>query len=134
MTQKISCSCGGSGTAAAKKKVLVYACSGAANVAEIADHVARQLTGEGLGQMFCLAGLGAGIPNMVQSAKDADLNLVIDGCPMDCAKLIFQKLGLTNVKIIRVTDHGIEKAKGVKITDEQVQKIVTEAKQALAAA
>ena len=134
MTQKISCSCGGSGSSEAKKKVLVYACSGAANVAEIADHVARQLTGEGLGQMFCLAGLGAGIPNMVQSAKDADLNLVIDGCPMDCAKLIFQKLGLTNVKIIRVTDHGIEKAKGVKITDEQVQKIVTEAKQALAAA
>ena len=134
MTQKISCGCSSSGTSAAKKKVLVYACSGAANVAEIADHVARQLTGEGLGQMFCLAGLGAGIPNMVQTAKEADLNLVIDGCPMDCAKMIFQKLGLTNVKIVRVTDHGIEKAKGVKITDEQVQKIVSEAKQALAAA
>ena len=133
MTQQISCGCGGSG-AAAKKKVLVYACSGAANVAEIADHVARQLTAEGLGQMFCLAGLGAGIPNMIQTAKDADLNLVLDGCPLNCARLIFQKLGLTNVKIIRVTDHGIEKAKGVKINDEQVQKIVALAKDALAAA
>lgn len=133
MTQQTSCGCGGSGSSAAKKKVLVYACSGAANVAEIADHVARQLTAEGLGQMFCLAGLGAGIPNMIQTAKDADLNLVLDGCPLDCARLIFQKLGLTNVKIIRVTDHGIEKAKGVKITDEQVQKIVAEARQALAA-
>lgn len=131
MTQQVTCGCS---TAAAKKKVLVYACSGAANVAEIADHVARQLTAEGLGQMFCLAGLGAGIPNMIQTAKDADLNLVIDGCPLDCAKLIFQKLGLTNVKIIRVTDHGIEKAKGVKITDEQVQKIVSLAKEALVAA
>lgn len=131
MTPQISCGCG---KEAAQKKVLVYACSGAANVAEIADQVARQLTAEGLGAMFCLAGLGAGIPNMVQTAKDADLNLVIDGCPLDCAKLIFQKAGLTNVKIIRVTDHGITKAKGVKITDEQVQKIVTAAKQALAAA
>ncbi len=130
MTQQTTCSC----STAAKKKVLVYACSGAANVAEIADHVARQLTAEGLGSMFCLAGLGAGIPNMLQTAKDADLNLVIDGCPLDCAKLIFQKAGLTNVKIIRVTDHGIEKAKGVKINDEQVQKIVALAKQALAAA
>jgi len=108
--------------------------SGAANVAEIADHVARQLTAEGLGQMFCLAGLGAGIPNMVQTAKDADLNLVIDGCPLDCARLIFQKAGLTNVKIVRVTDHGITKAKGVKINDEQVQKIVPLAKAALVAA
>ncbi len=131
MTQQTSCGCS---TAAAKKKVLVYACSGAANVAEIADHVARQLTAQGAGSMFCLAGLGAGTPNMIQTAKDADLNLVIDGCPQDCAKLISQKAGLTNVKIIRVTDHGIEKAKGVKITDEQVQKIVALAKQALAAA
>ena len=134
MTQKISCGCSSSGSSVAKKKVLVYACSGAANVAEIADHVARQLMGEGLGQMFCLAGLGAGIPNMIQTAKDADLNLVIDGCPLDCAKLIFQKLGLTNVKLIRVTDHGIAKAKGVQIPDEQVQKIVALAKQVLAAA
>jgi uncharacterized metal-binding protein len=133
MTQPTSCGCS-YGAAKPQKKVLLYACSGAANVAEISDHAARQLMGEGLGQMFCLAGLGAGIPNMVQTAKDADLNLVIDGCPLDCARLIFQKLGLTNVKIIRVTDHGIEKAKGVKITDEQVQKIVAEAKNALATA
>jgi len=120
MAQQISCGCGGSG-AAAKEKVLVYACSGAANVAAIADHVARQLTAEGLGQVFCLAGLGADIPNMIQTARDADLNVVLDGCALDCARLIFQKLGLTNVKIIRVIDHGIEKAKGVKIADEQVQ-------------
>lgn len=59
MTQQTACGCS-CGTA--KKKVLVYACSGAANVAEIADHVARQLTAEGLGQMFCLAGLARACP------------------------------------------------------------------------
>jgi uncharacterized metal-binding protein len=123
--------CCGSGV---KKKVLLYACSGAANVAEISDHVARQLTAEGLGQMFCLAGLGAEIPNMVQTARDADLNLVIDGCPQDCARKIFERLKLTNVRVVRVTDHGIAKAKGVKITDPQVQKIAAQAKQALATA
>ena len=130
MTQTSNCGCH---CATAQKKILIYACSGAANVAEIADHVARQLTAEGLGQMFCLAGLGAGIPNMVQTARDADLNLVIDGCPLDCAKLIFEQAGLTNVKIIRVTDHGITKAKGVKISEDQVQQIVALAKQALVA-
>ncbi len=132
MTQPASCGCTcGTG---ATRKVLLYACSGAANVAEIADHAARQLTAEGLGQMYCLAGLGAGIGNMIQTARDADLNLVLDGCPLDCARLIFQKAGLTNVKIIRITDQGIAKAKGVKITEEQVQKIVDLAKQELAAA
>jgi uncharacterized metal-binding protein len=133
MTQPVSsgsgCSCGSNA-----KKVLIYACSGAANVAEIADKAARQLTAEGVGQMFCLAGLGAGLPNMIQSAKDADVNLVLDGCPLDCARLIFKNAGVTNVRIIRITDHGITKAKGVKITEEQVQKVVDLAKQELAAA
>ena len=74
--------CGG----AAKKTVLVYACSGGANVAEVADRAARELMFAGCGSMFCLAGLGAGIPDMIQTAQDADLNLVLDGCPVDCAK------------------------------------------------
>lgn len=121
--------CGGS----TPRKVLVYACSGAANVAEIADRVARALMAEGRGQMFCLAGLGAEIPNMVQAARDADLNLVIDGCPMDCARKIFERLKLTNVKILRVTDLGIDKAKGTPITNAQVQRVLDEARQALAA-
>ena len=130
-----ACGCGGTGCAEPKKKkILLFSCSGAANVAEIADHVARQLTAEGYGQMFCLAGLGAGIPNMIQTAREADLNFILDGCPLDCARLIFEKQGLTNVKVIRVTDHGIAKAKGVKITEEQVQMIVNLAKQTLAAA
>ncbi len=129
MSDQTRCCCG-----TAQKKVLLYACSGAANVAEIADHAARRLTAEKVGSMFCLAGLGAEIPNMVQTARDADVNLVLDGCPMDCARKIFEKLRLANVKVVRVTDHGIEKAKGVKITDQQVEKIVAQAKAALATA
>lgn len=116
------------------KKVLLYACSGGANVAEISDRAARDLMFAGKGSMFCLAGLGAGIPNMVQTAKDADVNLVIDGCPMDCAKKIFDRAGVTNYTQVRVTDLGIEKVKGVRATDEQVQKVVAKAREALAKA
>ena len=116
------------------KKVLLYACSGGANVAEVSDRAARELMFAGKGQMFCLAGLGAGIPNMIQTAKDADLNLVIDGCPMDCAKKIFDKAGLTNYVQVKVTDLGIEKTKGLRATDEQVKKVVAKASEALAKA
>jgi uncharacterized metal-binding protein len=121
--------CGG-----AKKKVLLYACSGGANVAEVADRAARLLTFENAGSMFCLAGIGAGIPNMVQTARDADLNVILEGCPMDCAKKIFDKAGLTNYVQVRVADLGIEKAKGVRATDEQVARLVAKAKQVLATA
>jgi uncharacterized metal-binding protein len=116
-----------------KKTVLVYACSGGANVAEIADKAARELMFSGCGTMFCLAGLGAGIQGMIQTAKDADVNLVIDGCPMDCAKKVFEKAGVTNFAYVKVTDLGIEKVKGVRCTPEQVAKVVAKAKEVLAA-
>jgi uncharacterized metal-binding protein len=107
-----------------KRNVLLYACSGGANVAEIADRAARQLSRDGLGGMFCLAGLGADIPGMVQGARDADLNLLIDGCPLDCAKKTFDRHGLDNYCQVKVTDLGIEKAKGVPCSDEQIAMVV----------
>ena len=118
--------CGG-----AKKTVLLYACSGGANVAEIADRAARLLMFENAGSMFCLAGIGAGIPNMVQSAKAADLNDILDGCPLDCAKKIFDNAGIANYVQVRVTDLGIEKQKGIRATDEQVAQTVEVARAAI---
>ena len=113
------------------KRVLFYACSGGANVAEAADRAARELMFQGVGSMFCLAGLGAGIQGMIQTAKDADVNLVIDGCPMDCAKKIFDKAGVANYVQVKVTDCGIEKVKGVRATDDQVKKVVAKARELL---
>ncbi len=117
--------CGGNG-----KRVLFYACSGGANVAEVADRAARELMASGDGIMFCLAGLGAGIDGMIQTARDADLNVVLDGCPMDCAKSIFDRCHLTNYVQVRATDLGIEKVKGVRATDQQVAALVAKARQA----
>ena len=129
MSDESAC-CGG----AASRNVLFYACSGGANVAEASDEACRQLMGEGLGVMFCLAGLGAGIENMIQQARDADLNVVVDGCPMDCARKMFENLGLGNVAFLRVTDMGLEKKpKGTRATDAEVTTIVAGVKQALAA-
>ena len=103
-------------------------------MAEVADKVARELMFAGAGTMFCLAGLGAGIEGMVQTARDADVNLVIDGCPVDCAKKIFEKAGLTNYRYIKVTDLGIEKVKGVRCTREQVDTVMAKAREVLAQA
>ena len=114
-----------------KRNVLLYACSGGANVAEISDKTVRELMFEGTGTMFCLAGVGAGIDGMVQTAKDADLNLVIDGCPMECAKKIFDRHGI-EYAYLKVTDLGIEKVKGVRCTQDEVDQVVAKAKEMLA--
>jgi len=112
--------------------VLLYACSGGANVAEVADRAVRELMFEGKGTMWCLAGLGAGIQGMIQTARDADLNVVIDGCPMDCAKKIFDNEGVTNYVQVKVTDLGIEKVKGVRATDEQIAAAMDKAREMIA--
>ena len=125
--EKAEC-CGAPGV----RNVLLYACSGTANVAEIADRAAREMMFAGQGIMFCLAGLGAGIQGMIQTARDADLNLLIDGCDVACAKKIFDKCGVTNYVQVKVTDLGIEKAKGVRATDDQVAKVIAKVKEALA--
>jgi len=121
------CCCGNNN----KKTVLVYACSGGANVAEIADRAARELMFAGEGTMWCLAGLGADIQGMVQTARDADVNLVIDGCPMECAKKIFDRHGVP-YSYLKVTDLGIEKVKGVRCAPEQVEKVLAKAREMLA--
>lgn len=122
------CPCGSS----KQRTVLLYACSGGANVAEVADRAARQMTFDGKGSMFCLAGVAADIPAMVQTAREADLNLVIDGCSMDCGKKVFEKAGLGNFVQIKVTDLGIQKVKVTRATDEQVAAVVEKACQTLA--
>ncbi len=122
--------CGG----ASKRNVLVYACSGGANVGEVSDRAARELMFAGCGTMFCLAGLGADIQGMVQTAKDADVNVVIDGCPMDCAKKVFDREGVTNYVQFKVTDLGIEKVKGVRATQEQIDRVIARAQELIAQA
>ena len=115
----------------ARKTVLCYACSGGANVGEVADRAARQLMDEGLGTMWCLAGIGAGVEPIVENARQADANIVLDGCPVDCARKCFDRAGIANYTQIRLTDLGIEKVKGIRATDEQVARTVARAKEVL---
>ncbi|MDZ7815322.1 MAG: putative zinc-binding protein [Planctomycetota bacterium] len=121
-----SCGCG----VESDKVVLLYACSGGANVGEISDKAARELMFKGEGKMFCLAGLGGDIRGMVDTARVADVNLVIDGCPLNCAKKCFDRHGITNYVQIKVTDLDIEKC-AERCTDEQVAKVTAAAREKL---
>ncbi len=47
---------------------LILACSGGSNVGQLANQAAVELTQEGFGKLFCLAGVGAQLSGFVQSA------------------------------------------------------------------
>ncbi|HRY29018.1 MAG TPA: putative zinc-binding protein [Elusimicrobiota bacterium] len=120
MAEKSSCGCGG-GT------VLIYPCSGAADTGEIADRAARVLSREGIGKMSCLAGIGGRLSGFLASAKGADAVLLIDGCPLDCAKNTMEQAGVTRFQHMRVTDAGLEKGKS-PATPERVKRVAEKAK------
>ena len=50
--------------------VMILACSGGSNVGQLANQAAVELTQEGFGKMYCLAGIGGHLGGFVQSAKD----------------------------------------------------------------
>jgi len=93
---------------------MILACSGGSNVGQLTNQAAVELTREGQGRMFCLAGLGGGIPGLVQAARGAVENggvLVLDGCAVGCAKAIAEQAGLAGYDYLVVTDLGIDKVK-----------------------
>lgn len=90
---------------------LIFACSGAADVGEISDKVARQLAADGVGKMFCLAGVGGKVEPIMNTTKSALKIIAIDGCNLDCVKHCLQQAGFDAFQHIRITDMGMEKGK-----------------------
>jgi uncharacterized metal-binding protein len=80
------CACGGSSG-------LIFSCSGAADVGELSDRVARKLSKEGKGRLFCTAVIGADITEKIAPLKTASGIVTIDGCSVLCAKKILEKAG-----------------------------------------
>jgi uncharacterized metal-binding protein len=90
------------------KTKLIYSCSGAADVGEIADRVARKLRDEGFAKMSCFAGIGAELSGYVQSAKDADAVITVDGCRHACARKSLLRIGVDSVSFV-LTAMGLAK-------------------------
>ena len=118
------CSCSCSSNNGPK---LIFSCSGAADVGELADKAARQLNTEGAGKMFCLAGIGGQVSNIIKTAETAKSILAIDGCSLDCAKNTLIKAGFKRIAQFRLTDLGFEKGK-TDINAETIGQVIKKAK------
>ncbi|WP_243313451.1 putative zinc-binding protein [Fundidesulfovibrio agrisoli] len=93
------------------REVMILACSGGSNVGQLTNQAAVELTREGFGKMFCLAGIGGGLGGFVKSAKETPRVMVLDGCQVGCAKAILEREGIPLQHHVIVTDLGIEKVK-----------------------
>jgi uncharacterized metal-binding protein len=107
-------------------KRLIFACSGAADVGAIADKSARTMAEQGVGKMFCLAGIGGQVEKIMETTKSADRILVIDGCPMNCTKRCLEQAGFDNITHLQLADMGLEKGKS-PVSSENIWRVVMKA-------
>jgi len=79
-----------------------------------------ELIQEGFGKLFCLAGVGAHLSRFVQSDKDIPALMVIDGCPVRCAKEILEHAEVPRRAYLVITDLGIDKNKDMNLKREEI--------------
>jgi len=121
MQSGCGCSCGGN----AGPKI-IFACSGCADVGELADQAARKLTRDGAGKMACLAGISGRISGIVKSSQAAQSILAIDGCPLDCTRKTLEIAGLAKVNHLRLSDLGFEKGK-TEVSASSIASVISKA-------
>ena len=125
MEEKKKCLCGSS-------DVCVVSCSGASNVGQIANQAALELARAKAAGFFCVAGVGAHIEGMVKSAKEADLMVAIDGCPVQYAAKTLQHAEIEPAIQIIVMELGIEKSHDIAFDEKACSKVVEKVKEELA--
>lgn len=124
MNENNTCQC-----SAAPK--LIFACSGAADVGAVADQAARKMTCDGIGKMFCLAGIGGRIPGIMKSTEAAAAILAIDGCPIHCVKNCLEQAGFQKFQHLQLADLGMEKGK-TPATQDNIDKAAAKGTEMLA--
>ncbi len=111
---------------------MILACSGGSNVGQLSNQAAVELTQEGAGKMFCLAGIGGRLKNFLDAAGEARSILAVDGCAIGCARAILQNAGIANYDYLVLTELGIEKTKNLVLARSDIEQVKQAAKQAMA--
>ena len=88
---------------------MVTACSGASNTGAYTDGIARLASQRAGVSMVCLPKVAIGDEALIANAKGAARLVVLDGCPIECAKKIMNRAGVEGFKHLVMTDFEIKK-------------------------
>ncbi|HOK80363.1 MAG TPA: putative zinc-binding protein [bacterium] len=101
---------------------LLFPCAGGSDVGALTDRVARKLTQDGWGKIYCLAGVAAHIPSFLENTKAAEEVVAIDGCPVACASKALIHAGYQPISI-SLQELGFMKGKSI-VSEENINKIL----------
>ncbi|PXX29954.1 putative zinc-binding protein [Arenibacter sp. ARW7G5Y1] len=88
---------------------LIYSCSGCSNVAQLANDIALKINAEGIAEMSCIAGVGGKVRSLVKKARSSRPIIVIDGCPLQCAKECLKNINIEPDEHIVLTNFSLKK-------------------------
>lgn len=118
MAENVKCSC-------EADIVGIFPCAGASNVGQLSNAIAVELHKKGVGNMMCTVGIGGKRPGLLKSAEACESIIVIDGCPVNCAKATMEEAGIPIGKHILLTDLDIKKNKDLDLDPVQVKEVLS---------
>jgi uncharacterized metal-binding protein len=118
MSENSKCSCG-------SDIVGIFPCAGASNVGQLSNAIAVELHKQGVGSMMCTVGIGGKRSGLLKSAEACESIIVIDGCPVNCAKATMEEAGIPIGRHILLTDLDIKKNKDLDIDPAQAAEVLS---------
>jgi uncharacterized metal-binding protein len=109
----------------------VFPCSGASDVGGLSDQAGRQMTQDGTGKMYCLAGIGGRVDAIMANTKAAARILVIDGCPQECARKTMELAGFKDFQHLRLAEMGFKKGE-TPLTPARIRQVAAKGAELLA--
>ncbi|MFT4920920.1 MAG: putative metal-binding protein [Haloarculaceae archaeon] len=105
---------------------LVYSCSGCSSAAQMANDLAVRLDRERVAEMSCIAGVGGDVGPLVDTATSGRPMLVIDGCPLECARKSLEQHDVTPNRHVNLAKRGVPKEYHVDYDDDQASDLFDE--------
>ncbi len=100
----------------------IFPCSGASDVGGLSDQAARQMTLDGTGKMYCLAGIGGRVDAILANTKAAARVLVVDGCEQECARKTLELASFKDFQHLKLAEMGFKKGE-TPVTPARIREV-----------
>jgi len=91
-------------------------------VGGLTDQAARQMTKDGTGKMYCLAGVGGRVEAILGNVRSAAKVLAIDGCEQECARKTLELAGFGGFQHLKLWEMGFHKG-STPVTPERIREV-----------
>lgn len=106
-----------------ENKPLVYSCSGCSSAAQMANYLAIKMDRDGVAEMSCIAGVGGNVKKLVRTASSGKKIIVLDGCPLACAKACLANHNIKPDIHFELTGMGVSKKQHEDFDMQQANEI-----------